>query len=182
MIRLPCMRLLFLHGLESGPGGSKARFLSSHFTVLCPTLDTTLARGLTDASSAADRITSLVSPVEVARSAVRSFQPDVVVGSSFGGAVLQCLWETNTWSGPSILLASAGYKFLGERSLIPRAIPHAVLVHGVHDEVIPFEHSLRLSQILKSPLLTPDDDHRLRSTLEGPVPLLLTAISLVLNS
>ncbi len=32
-------RVLFMHGLESGPGGSKARYLCKHVSVLCPSME-----------------------------------------------------------------------------------------------------------------------------------------------
>src|SRR5436190_23757130 len=66
------MRILFLHGWRSVPGGVKPTFLASHgHEVINPALpDEDFAEA-----------------VRIAQSAFDKHQPDVVVGSSRGGAV-----------------------------------------------------------------------------------------------
>ena len=68
-------KVLFIHGLEGSPQGSKARLFDAHFDALTPAMDTQDFAGC----------------VEVQREAIKSFRPDVLVGSSFGGAIAVAL-------------------------------------------------------------------------------------------
>ena len=80
------MKILYLHGLNSTPGGIKPTYLLSHgHTVLNPALPD-------DDFDAAVRIAQ----VEFERN-----HPDVVVGSSRGGAVAM---NINSGSTPLVLL------------------------------------------------------------------------------
>lgn len=45
---------------------------------------------------------------EQQREALHAFRPDVVIGSSFGGAMAQLLLARGQWAGPTLLLAPAG--------------------------------------------------------------------------
>ncbi|HMR11420.1 MAG TPA: hypothetical protein PKA88_36825, partial [Polyangiaceae bacterium] len=63
--------MLLLHGLEGSPTGAKAQALRRSFDLVAPALPT----GDFDAC------------VQLAREATREHTPDVLVGSSFGGAV-----------------------------------------------------------------------------------------------
>lgn len=171
------MKVLFLHGLESGPRGNKADFLRQHFDVVCPALDTTRARQLPPNASPALWLASMTRPIEQAHEALRE-KPDVIVGSSFGGAILHTLLGT-MWDGPSVLLASAATKLLGMTNLVAAPV---VLVHGVRDDIIPVEHSRNLAQSAGRRLIEVDDDHRLHSILQGPEPVLLTAIRMATAS
>src|SRR4051812_8846655 len=110
------MRVLFLHGLESNPQGSKARYLAQRFETLTPAMDTT----------------NLPACVALQAAAVASFQPDVVVGSSFGGALAVMLLARGDWAGPTLLLAQAALH-LDATLRLPEGVP-VLLVHGTRDE------------------------------------------------
>ena len=88
------LRVQFIHGLEGSPQGSKARLFAEHFEALTPAMDTG----------------DFESCVETQRAALESFRPDVLVGSSFGGAVAVALLQRGLWSGPTLLLG--GWKCL----------------------------------------------------------------------
>jgi predicted esterase YcpF (UPF0227 family) len=168
------MRVLLLHGLESGPNGNKALFLRDHFAHYCPALDTAPVRAAMEAGTGIRAATA--NAIGQAQEALSAFQPDVVVGSSFGGAVLHHLIHEGVWSGPSVLLASAGTKLLG-LSGFRHQPKRLVMVHGTKDEVVPFEDSRALlTAAPASVLLAVDDGHRLHSIMAGRDPLLLTAI------
>jgi hypothetical protein len=144
------IRVQFAHGLESSPGGTKARILAEHFDAITPAMDTR----------------DFESCVAVHDAALRSFRPDVLVGSSFGGAVAVELLRRGLWRGPTLLLAQAA---LRER---PDArLPESVavwLVHGRRDEVVDPDESRRLAAT-GSPgfvrLIEVDDDHRLTASV-----------------
>ena len=146
------MKVLFLHGLESGPRGHKARYLAEHFEALTPGMDTRDREGC----------------LQVQREAIASFAPDVIVGSSFGGALAVALLARGDWKGPTLLLAQACVYFFPDLAL-PAGVP-VLLVHGTRDEIISIEASRHLA-LTGSPdlvrLIEVDDDHRLGSLLLG---------------
>jgi hypothetical protein len=138
--------VLFIHGLESSPHGTKARVLAEHFATETPYMDTRDFEGCVRAQEAA----------------IRRFRPDVVVGSSFGGAVAVALLQRGLWRGPTLLLAQAA-ALQGLRPELPTGV-RVWLVHGAHDDVVPPAASRTLART-GSPslvrLLEIDDDHRL---------------------
>lgn len=145
------LRVHFIHGLEGSPQGAKPRFLAEHFEVTAPAMDT---RDLDGAIA-----------TQVA--ALATIDPDVVVGSSFGGAIAVAMLDRGAWRGPTVLLAPAA-----ARLDVPNRLPDGVavtIVHGVHDEVVPLEHSRALAAT-GSPslvrLVEVDDGHRLQTLLD----------------
>ena len=102
------MKILFLHGWNSVPGGLKPTYLSGHgHEVLNPALpDDDFAEALRIAQSEFDR-----------------HQPQVVVGSSRGGAVAMNMSSGNA---KLVLLCPAWKKFGTARAVRPRvAILHS---------------------------------------------------------
>jgi hypothetical protein len=144
------LRVQFIHGLESSPQGAKARFLAEHFEALTPTMNTRDFEGC----------------IQTQCEAMSVFAPDVLVGSSFGGAVAVALLGRRLWRGPTVLLcpASVGWQ-------VPNTLPDdavVTVVHGARDEVVPLEHSQALVVGCAPPrvtLLTVDDDHRLNTLI-----------------
>lgn len=136
------MKILFLHGLHSTPGGLKPTYLKDHgHTVLNPALPD-------DDFKEATRI---------AQAEYDQHQPDVVVGSSRGGAVAMNIESGET---PLVLLCPA-YKKYGTATTVK---PNTTLLHSRHDEVIPFAHSQELvhnSGLPPSALIEIGSDHRL---------------------
>lgn len=144
------LRVLFVHGQESGPQGTKARLLAAHFDALTPAMDTRDFEGCVQ---------------QIAR-AVAEFRPDVVVGSSFGGAVALALLQRELWRGPTLLLAQAGAE-LGLALRLPEAA-WVWIVHGTRDDVVPLASSLALARTgtpERVRLLEVQDDHRLSATV-----------------
>lgn len=138
--------IVFLHGFESGPGGTKARWLKERYGAVTPTLDTT----------------SLAAAVEGARAAIEAHRPALVVGSSFGGAVAIELLARGLWSGPAVLIAPAHTHFGGATTLPAGA--RVVVLHGTDDDVVPVEDSRALAGADLWEI--PGGDHRLNRILE----------------
>ena len=156
-------RVLFVHGQESGPQGTKARLLAEHFEALTPQMDTR------DFEACVRQIAA----------AIDAFHPDVVVGSSFGGAVAVALLQRGRWRGPTLLLAPAVVE-LGLPPRLPEGVP-VTIVHGTRDEVVPIAGSLSLARS-GSPeqvrLLEVPDDHRLSATTaSGRLPVLVRELA-----
>lgn len=140
------LRVQFVHGLEGSPQGVKARFLAERFETCTPPMDTS----------------DFQRCVAQQRAALEQFQPEVLVGSSFGGGVVLKLLQEGVWVGPTLLLAQAAVK-MRLRPELPEGVP-VLLVHGLRDEVVPIEHSRQLARS-GSPrlveLVETDDTHGL---------------------
>ncbi|MEY3173277.1 MAG: hypothetical protein RLZZ436_1191 [Planctomycetota bacterium] len=136
------MKILFLHGRGSVPGGIKPTWLRTQgHEVFNPPLDDN------DFSAA----------VAVAQREFDLHRPDVIVGSSRGGAVALNLISGQT---PLVLLCPA-WKYWGTTSTLQAP---ALILHSRHDAVVPFTDSEELLRASHQPadcLLAIGDDHRL---------------------
>lgn len=136
------MRVLFLHGWTSKPGGVKPTFLANcGHEVLNPALPD-------DDFAAAVRIAQAVFDREL---------PNVVVGSSRGGAVAM---NIDSRAAPLVLLCPA-WKRWGTATTVK---PGTVILHSPADDVIPIADSfdlLRDSGLPESSLIVVGADHRL---------------------
>ena len=136
------MTILFLHGWHSTPGGLKPTFLRDQgHEVLNPAL-------LDDDFDAAVRIT---------QAEFDQHHPDVIVGSSRGGAVATNIDSGNT---PLVLLCPA-WKRWGTAT---RVKPNTTILHSQADKVVPFADSEELMQDSGLPsesLIAVGTEHRL---------------------
>lgn len=136
------MRLLFLHGWHSVPGGVKPTFLKdAGHTVLNPALND-------DDFDVA---------VRTAQGEYDQHQPDVIVGSSRGGAVAMNIQAKDT---PLVLLCPAWKKWGSATTLKP----NSAILHSRADEVVPFADSEELvanSGLPPETLIEVGNDHRL---------------------
>lgn len=121
------LRVQFAHGLESSPQGNKAKLLAQHFTTETPAMNTR----------------DFESCVALHAGTLMRFRPDVLVGSSFGGAVAVALLERGLYRGPTLLLAQAAVLYRPSVRL-PEGV-RVVLVHAPLDEVVPFAGSRQLA-------------------------------------
>lgn len=134
------MKILFLHGLESKPGGSKSKALKeAGFEVLNPALP----REPFDIA------------VKVAQDVVNVNRPEVIVGSSRGGAVAMAI---NPKGAHLVLIAPAWKKYKVSKSLKP-----SVILHSETDDVVPFEDTQELFRNNTGiEVIACDDDHRMK--------------------
>jgi len=143
---MTALRVLFLHGQESGPGGTKAQLLAAAFDCTTPAMPT-------DDFEACVRLQA---------DALTRFRPDVLVGSSFGGAVGLALLQRGLWSGPTLLLAPA-VRYAGLEPRLPPDVP-VWIVHATADVVVPVDQSRELARGGRAGAVRffeLDDDHRL---------------------
>jgi len=136
------MKILFLHGWHSVPGGVKPEFLKeSGHTVFNPKLPDD---DFTDA-------------VRIAQDEFDQHQPDVVVGSSRGGAVAMNLRRVSV---PLVLICPA-WRWFGSVQTVK---PGTVILHSRADSVVSFHDSeelLRHSGLPDDALIETGSDHRL---------------------
>lgn len=140
-------KVQFAHGLEGSPTGNKATVLGRHFRVHTPAMN----------------VLDVPSCIALHAEALRRFEPDVLVGSSFGGAIAVELLRTGAWRGPTLLLAQAAVGY-DANARLPDAV-HVWLVHGTADRLIPLADSRQLAATGAAPfvqLFEVDDDHPLR--------------------
>ncbi|RMH43414.1 MAG: alpha/beta fold hydrolase [Deltaproteobacteria bacterium] len=142
-------RIVFCHGLESGPRGRKTEALrAAGFTVEAPD-----CRGA-DLATRADQI------VEVLRADPR---PAVVVGSSYGGAAALLAAARAPGRVAELVLCAPALAALGP--IPPPPVPTTIL-HGTRDDVCPIEASRALARHDGVDLVEVDDDHRLAGSLD----------------
>jgi hypothetical protein len=136
------VRILFLHGWTSVPGGRKPTFLKEHgHEVLNPALPDE----------------DFEKSVRIAEAEYNQRQPDVIVGSSRGGAVAVNMQSKDT---PLVLLCPA-WKNWGTATTVKS---NTIILHSRQDDVIPFEDSEELvanSGLSPEALIEVGDDHRL---------------------
>jgi predicted esterase len=121
------LKIQFVHGLESSPQGRKAKFLENRFIAYTPQMDTS----------------DFASCIRLQTEAVTSFRPDLLLGSSFGGAVVVTLLELGVWNGPTLLLAPAALRY-DPAARLPEGVP-VTIVHGTGDTVVDIEDSRKLA-------------------------------------
>lgn len=136
------MKILFLHGWRSVPGGVKPTYLAQHgHEVINP--------ALSDDDFAA--------AVSVAQKEFNKYRPDVIVGASRGGALAMALKSGRV---PFVLLCPAWKRW----GLVHVAPPNTTILHSRNDEVIPFAESEELvatSGLPRTALIETGNDHRL---------------------
>ena len=118
------MKILFLHGWQSVPGGVKPTFLKDHgHEVINPKLpDEDFAEA-----------------VRIAQAEFDGHQPQAVVGSSRGGAVAM---NINSGEAKLVLLCPAWRKYGTARTVKPGT----VILHSRADDVVPFADSEELAR------------------------------------
>jgi hypothetical protein len=136
------MKILYLHGWKSVPGGVKPSFLARHgHDLIEPALPHDDFEGA----------------VRIAQSALDAHRPDAVVGSSRGGAIAMNL---SAGSIPLVLLCPA-WKRWGRATSVKSG---TLILHARTDEVIPYADSLELlrnSGLPESALIPVGTEHRL---------------------
>ena len=148
-------RVLFLHGLEGSPTGTKARrLIEAGFDVMAPALP----RDDWDAA------------LQRALEAFFRHQPAVVVGSSRGGALALALRPEGA---RVVLLCPAWRKFAPAAT----ALVGTRILHAPADEIVPFEDSVSLVEASRLPseaLVVTGVDHRLGD--EASLALLVASV------
>jgi hypothetical protein len=136
------IRVLFLHGWKSTPGGTKPTYLAERG---CEVMNPQLPDDDFDES------------IRIAQMIVDRQAPDVVVGSSRGGAVAMNVYAPST---PLVLICPA-WKHFGQAD---RVKPGTVILHSRLDDVVDYQDSVELvarSELPAESLIEVGVDHRL---------------------
>lgn len=139
------MKILFLHGWRSIPGGVKPTYLKDHgHEVVNPKLPDE----------------DFEEAVHIAQREFDKHQPQVVVGSSRGGAVAM---NMNSADAKLVLLCPAWKKYGAAKTVKPST----VILHSRADDVVPFADSEELAEKSRAKLIEVGGDYR----LADPAPL-----------
>ena len=140
------MNILFLHGLESKPGGSKVKFLKSlGHEVVNPWLPAN----------------NFKESLSIAQSAFDNNEIDVVVGSSRGGALAMAM---NSGDAKTILIAPAWSK--REFLRVPDDVVYSIskdtiILHSALDDIVLINDSERLLSKYGCRLYVCGESHRM---------------------
>lgn len=143
-------KVLFLHGLESKPGGAKPRLLEKEgYIVFNPGLPRS----------------SFEESIKIAQKVVDEEDPDVIVGSSRGGAIAMCV---NPRGAKLVLIAAAWQRFGGNIHQ-GKIKSDCVIIHSDQDKIVDIDDSVALANQTGHPLLTVGKCHRMNDSdaLEG---------------
>ena len=98
--------------------------------------------------------------VQMLKGDIQIHKPDVIVASSFGGAVFMRVLLEGAWTGPTVFLSMAGAKFgVGDR--ISTTVP-AIFIHGLDDTVVEIKDVQALAEASASSFIAVKDGHRLK--------------------
>lgn len=142
--------LMFFHGLESGPHGRKSQALRQAF----------------GAAEAPDfRGMDLEERLRHAEALTRDLTDLVIVGSSFGGLVAALLAERHPARVEGLVLCAPALH-REEAEALTGLPERAVIIHGVQDEVVPFEASRAFCERHGVELRAVEDGHRLQGSTQ----------------
>ena len=148
--------VIFSHGQESGPWGTKIQSMAELARSLGCTADSIDYQGMPDPT---DRVEKLV----VACQDVAT--PIVLVGSSMGGHVATA--AASRVGAAGLFVLAPAYFMPGFENLTPPAPDLPVeIVHGWHDDVVPAENSIRFAAECAATLHLVDGDHRLTANID----------------
>jgi pimeloyl-ACP methyl ester carboxylesterase len=162
--------VVFSHGKESGPWGSKITAMAAVVRDLGAAVESVDYRGLDDPSARVNKLTEAGGVLE---------GPLVLVGSSMGGHVSAAAASRLRPRG-LFLLAPAFY-MAGFEEYTPQAVdcPTAI-VHGWHDDIVPVENSIRWAREHQAALHLLNSGHRLEDQIDA-ICTLLRAFLITLN-
>lgn len=148
--------VIFSHGQESGPWGTKIRAMAERVKSLGCTADSIDYRGIADPT---ERVAKLI------RECAHIEDRLILVGSSMGGHVATAAADELGAAGLFVL--APAYYMEGYEALtpLPPGIPICI-VHGWHDDIVPAENSIRFARSCGATLHMINGDHRLTANID----------------
>ena len=152
-------RVIFSHGQESGPWGTKIQALAEIARAKTLEVESLDYRGMDDPQ---ERVASLLSWCRLQTA------PIILVGSSMGGHVAAAAANEVLPIGLFVMAPAFYVSGYEKYTPAPPACP-LTIVHGWRDEVIPWQNSVRFAEACHARLLLLNSDHRLTDVLEEVV-------------
>jgi predicted esterase len=147
--------IVFSHGQESGPWGSKIRAMSEMAKGLGCEIDSIDYQGIADPTERVDKLIT----------ACEGIDGDIIlVGSSMGGHVATAAATPIAAAGLFVLAPAFYMPGYEELTPDPPQIPLEI-VHGWSDDIVPPENSIRFAEKCAATLHMLDGDHRLTKNI-----------------
>jgi predicted esterase len=148
--------VIFSHGQESGPWGTKIRAMAERVKSLGCAADSIDYRGIVEPT---ERVAKLV------RECAHIKDRLILVGSSMGGHVATAAADELGAAGLFVL--APAYYMEGYEALTPSPPGMPIcIVHGWHDDIVPAENSIRFARSCGATLHMINGDHRLTANID----------------
>ena len=148
--------VIFSHGQESGPWGTKIRAMAELVRGLGCGADSVDYQGIVDPGERVDKLVREAGEIDGRL---------VLVGSSMGGHVATAAADALGAAGLFVL--APAYYMPGYEELTPVAPGMPIcIVHGWRDDVVPVENSIRYAAACRAELHILDGDHRLTENID----------------
>jgi len=149
--------VIFSHGQESGPWGTKIKAMPAHVKALGCDADSIDYQGIADPGERVDKLIAECSAIK---------DRLILVGSSMGGYVATAAAQTVNAAGLFVL--APAYYMTGDEELTPDPPDLPIcIVHGWRDNVVPVESSIRFAGLCNATLHVIDGEHRLTANLDA---------------
>jgi surfactin synthase thioesterase subunit len=148
--------VIFSHGQESGPWGTKIRAMAQLVRSLGLEADSVDYQGIEEPDVRVDKLVDRCRSLDA---------PVLLVGSSMGGHVATAAAHRVNAAGLFVL--APAYYVEGLKALTPAApdIPIEI-VHGWQDDVVPVDNSIRFARQSLATLHVVNGDHRLTDNID----------------
>jgi predicted esterase len=148
--------VVFSHGQESGPWGTKIRAMAELAKGLGCAVESIDYQGIADPTA---RVEKLVAECGLVDDTL------ILVGSSMGGHVATAAAARLGAAGLFVL--APAYYMPGYEALTPEPPDLPIcIVHGWRDDVVPVENSIRFAASCNAELHVLDGDHRLTENID----------------
>lgn len=164
------MKVVFSHGKESGPWGSKIKALANVAKQLDFNVDSIDYRGIESPDERVQKLSDYLQ--NETQTKTNEPQPFILVGSSMGGYVSLVCAQQHKKKHDKNSASLQGLFLLAPALYMPQYnvqsysdITNTEIIHGWSDNIIPVEHSIKYAQQAQCTLHLIDGDHRLNSSL-----------------
>jgi pimeloyl-ACP methyl ester carboxylesterase len=148
--------VVFSHGKESGPWGSKITAMAQVVRELGLEVESVDYRGIDDPSERVKKLLAVASGIS---------EPPVLVGSSMGGYV--SAEAASRVRARAVFLLAPAFYMPGYEQYTPQDVPMpTAIVHGWRDDIVPVQSSIRWAQEHRAALHVLDSGHRLEDQIE----------------
>jgi alpha/beta superfamily hydrolase len=148
--------VVFSHGKESGPWGSKITAMAEVARDLGLEVESVDYRGVDDVLERVKKLITVASALT---------GPMVLVGSSMGGHVSAA--AAGILRPRGVFLLAPAFYMPGFEQYTPQDVPAATaIVHGWDDDIVPVQSSIRWAQEHRAALHVLDSGHRLEDQIE----------------
>ena len=149
--------VVFSHGQESGPWGTKIRAMAELVESKGLTALSIDYQGIADPTERVEKLIAEAGDIDDAL---------VLVGSSMGGHVATA--AADRLSDAGLFVLAPAYYMEGYEHLTPPAPAMPIcIVHGWHDDIVPVDNSIRFARECSASLYLVDGDHRLTANIDA---------------